>query len=119
MYLRSLLPRSATEVKTPRANHVALDLGKPELDLVEPGGIGRGEMKAHVGMLGEEPFDLFGLVRGEIVEHDVNLLAHPVRATKPSRKAMNSLLVCRAAVMPCTWPVFTSSAAYSDSVPWR
>jgi len=23
------------------------------------------------------------------------------------------------AVMPCIWPVFTSSAAYKDSIPWR
>ena len=36
---------------------IALDLGEPELDLVEPGRIGRGVMQMHVRMSGQEILD--------------------------------------------------------------
>src|SRR3954471_9203448 len=39
--------------------------------------------------------------------------------TSCSRKAIKAALVCRSAVLPCTLPVFTSSAAYNDRVPLR
>jgi len=48
MYLRSVLPRSATEVEHATRNHVPLDLGEPQLDLVQPmTNKGRREVKPH------------------------------------------------------------------------
>jgi hypothetical protein len=38
----------------PPGDDLAFDLGKPDLDLVEPRGIRRGEMKLHARMLLEE-----------------------------------------------------------------
>lgn len=57
------------------ADHVALDPAEPQLHLVKPGGIGRGEVQVHVGMLGEEGLDLLGLVGREIVRDHMGLLA--------------------------------------------
>jgi hypothetical protein len=75
MYLRSVLPRSETEVNTPRArNHVALDLGKPEFDLIQPRRVGWREMKTHFRMFGKGPLDIFGLVRGKIIKHQADLV---------------------------------------------
>src|SRR3954466_5777263 len=37
--------------------------------------------------------------------------------TSCSRNSIKAALVCRSAVLPCTLPVFTSSAAYNDRVP--
>jgi hypothetical protein len=48
-------------------------------------------MKAHPRMLGEEALDVFGLVRGEVVEHDVNLL-RPARALHQPFQERNELL---------------------------
>jgi hypothetical protein len=55
-------------------DEVALDLGEPELDLVQPRGIGRREVQAHVLVQGQELAHPLGLMRGEVVEDDVNLL---------------------------------------------
>ena len=52
----------------------ALEDGEPDLDLVEPGAVGRGEMEADVWVAGEPAFAL-GLVDRKIVEDDVDLLA--------------------------------------------
>src|ERR1044071_6857527 len=52
----------------------ALEDGEPDLDLVEPGTVGRGEVQADVGMAGEPALAL-GLVGRKIVEDDVDLLA--------------------------------------------
>jgi hypothetical protein len=72
MYFRSFRARSATEVNTPRDN-VALDLGKPQFHLIEPGRIRGREMEADSGMLLQKLLHRFGFVGGEIVQHDVNL----------------------------------------------
>ena len=53
---------------------LALELGKPELDLVEPTGIRRGEVKMHIGMAAEEVPDPLGLVSRQVVGDDVDLL---------------------------------------------
>src|ERR1700732_250631 len=53
---------------------MAFDLGEPDLNLVEPGGVSRGEVKADSRMLSEELSDGLSFVGGEIVEDDVNLL---------------------------------------------
>ena len=52
----------------------ALEDGEPDLDLVEPGAVGRGEIEADVWVSGEPAFAL-GLVGRKIVEDDVDLLA--------------------------------------------
>jgi hypothetical protein len=69
----SLRARSLTEVKTPRENHVTLDLRKPDLDLVKPAGIGRSVMNSDGGVLSKKCKDLLGLVRTEVVGNDVDL----------------------------------------------
>ena len=55
-------------------NDLAFDLGKPDFDLVEPGRVGGREVKVDAGMLLEKVAHCLGLVGGEIVEDDVNLL---------------------------------------------
>ncbi len=47
-FAREIVDRS----KDAAGNDVALDLGEPEFDLIEPRGIGRSEMQAHLGMIG-------------------------------------------------------------------
>src|SRR6266700_6913066 len=54
-------------------DEVALDLGEPELDLVEPGRISGREMKTQIGVVGQELLDALGLVGREVVEDDVDL----------------------------------------------
>jgi len=56
------------------ADHIALDFGEPEFDLMEPRRIGWGEVKAYLRMFGQEELHLFGLVSRKIIENDVNLL---------------------------------------------
>ena len=46
---------------------IALDLRKPELDLIEPGRIGRREMQMHVRVVEEKGAHGLGLVRREVV----------------------------------------------------
>lgn len=70
----SLRLRSLSE-EDPSCDHVALDLGEPQLHLIEPGRIGRREVHMDRRMLGQESTDLFGLERREIVGNDVYLLA--------------------------------------------
>ena len=53
--------------KDPARDHVSLDLGKPKLDLIQPGGVGWREVKLYVRMFGEETFDIFGLMRRKVV----------------------------------------------------
>lgn len=54
-------------------DHVALDLGEPDLDLIEPGRIRRCEVQLQARRAFEEAADLCRLVRGEVVEDDVDL----------------------------------------------
>jgi len=55
-------------------NDFAFDLGEPDLHLVEPRGIGRGEVKLHAGVLLEKVSNELRFMSGEVVEDDVNLL---------------------------------------------
>src|SRR5262244_2015176 len=52
---------------------VALDLGKPEFDLVEPGRVGRREMQMYVPMFDQERPHGLRLVGREVVRDDVDL----------------------------------------------
>src|ERR1700759_3430328 len=44
---------------------------KPNLNLIEPGGVGWSEMKMHIGV-SSQPTIFFGLVAGKIVQNDMN-----------------------------------------------
>src|SRR5205823_3748751 len=61
------------------SENVPLDLGKPEFDLIQPRGIRGREMEMYARMCGEKRADLLRLVRGEIVENDVNLASTGLR----------------------------------------
>ncbi len=60
-------------------DNIALDFGEPDFDLIEPGGVGGSVVQLQTRMFVEQILDELGLVRGEIVDNDVNLLAR--RAT--------------------------------------
>ena len=66
--------RSGTEVKMPLAITSRSILAEPQLDLVEPGRIGRSEVQVDVSVLGEELLDLLRLVRRQVVGDHVDLL---------------------------------------------
>ena len=92
-------------------DQVALDLGEPGLDFVQPGGVGGCEVQLEFRIGLEELGDLGSFVGREIVEDDVNFTLSLVARTSCSKKATNSWLVCRRTVLPKTSPVFVSKAA--------
>ena len=59
----------------PAGNHIALDLGEPVFDLVEPGGVGRRVVEMDSGMSHKELLHPLGLVGREIVGNEMNLRA--------------------------------------------
>ncbi len=56
-------------------NDVALDLGEPEFDLVEPRGVSRGEVQVNLRMPIQKVVDLARLVGREIVRNHVDFFA--------------------------------------------
>lgn len=100
-------------------DHLTFDPCKPDFNLIEPGRIGRREAQVDVGMVGQKRLHRGCLMGGQVIEDDVNFLPRFTVRTTSSRKPTNSSLVRRAAVFPCTFPVRTSRAAYSESVPCR
>jgi hypothetical protein len=103
--------------KDAAGNHLALDTSEPDLDLIQPGRIGGREVEMHVGVVFQESPNLGGFVCRQVVQDDVDLLFRWTGATTSLRNRTNSSLMCRASVLPWTLPVFTSSAAYRESVP--
>ncbi len=71
--------RSPTDVKMPR-DDVALDLGEPELDLIQPRRVRGREVQLHTAMPGEERPHRLCLVGREIVENDVDLAPRRLRS---------------------------------------
>ncbi len=61
--------------KYPAGNDIALDLGEPVFDLVEPRGVGRRVVKVQFRVSRKELLDPLGLMGREIVGNDMNLLA--------------------------------------------
>ena len=55
------------------SDHVALDLGEPDLDLIQPRRVGRREVEVQSRMICEEALDVTALVDREVVEDDVDL----------------------------------------------
>ena len=57
----------------PASDDIALDFGKPDLDLIEPTRIGRGVMDPY-GWIGlEELENILGFMCAQVVGHDMNL----------------------------------------------
>ncbi len=56
-------------------NDVALDLGEPKFDLVEPRGVGRGEVQVNLRMPIQKVVDLARLMGREIVRNHVDFFA--------------------------------------------
>ena len=77
-------------------DHFAFDLGEPDLDLVEPGGVGGREVKLDSGMLLQELADRLSFVGGKMVEDDVNLLIELPGETQRTRGWYGEPLFCRA-----------------------
>ena len=57
------------------SDEIALDFGKPDLDLIEPTGIGRGVMDPYGWMGLEELENILGFMCAQVVGDDVNLSA--------------------------------------------
>ena len=71
-------------------------------------------------MLRQEFLYCFGLVGRKIVWHDVDFLGPPRLAEQLIQKGDElgaGVLLGRFTVLPSTLPVFTSRAAYNESVP--
>src|SRR5438132_2769128 len=68
-------------------DNVTLQLLEPELDLVEPGRVSGREVQPHVGMQAQEVLDPAGLMRGEVVEDDVDLAAAGMRGNQAAEKS--------------------------------
>ena len=70
-----LSPQLGHRLEHPARDDVALDLGKPEFDLVEPGGIGRSEVQVNLRMAIQKVVDLSRLMGREVVGNHVDLFA--------------------------------------------
>src|SRR5260221_104818 len=57
------------------SDDIALDFGKPDLDLIEPAGIGRGVMDSNRWIGLEELENILGFMCAQVVSHDVNISA--------------------------------------------
>ena len=90
---------------------VSLDLGKPDLDLIEPGGVGRREVKMHVREVSEELANALALLSREVVDDDVDLASDGWLATTSDRNAISASGVWRSPVLPMTSPVLVLRAA--------
>src|SRR5215831_5985542 len=119
MYRISFRRRSATEGEDAACDDVTLDLGEPQLDLVEPGRVSRREVQVDRGVATQELGDLRGLVRRQVVSDHMDFLGRRLIDDDVGQKATNSAEVWRAVVLPSTSPVLVLNAAYRDNVPWR
>jgi hypothetical protein len=54
-------------------NKIPLDFGEPDLDLIEPRGVGGGVMELDVGVGAQEALDRFSLMSREVVGNNMNL----------------------------------------------
>ena len=62
-------------VKNTARDHLPLNFGEPVFDLVEPGGIGRGEVNADVGIRYQKSIHQLRLVRRKVVGNDMDFFA--------------------------------------------
>ena len=54
-------------------DYVAFDFVEPELDLIQPTGVGRRVVQTDIGMVGEEVIDALGLMRRKVIDDHVDL----------------------------------------------
>src|SRR5260370_8804321 len=73
----------------PASDDIALDFGKPDLDLIEPAGIGRGVMDSNRWIGLEELENILGFMCAQVVSHDVNLSSLSLTAGHPAQKVAN------------------------------
>jgi hypothetical protein len=73
-------------VKNAARDYLPLNFGEPVFDLVEPGGIGRREVQAHVAMGCQKGVYQLGLVRRKIVGNNVNFFARRLRGNHVGEK---------------------------------
>src|SRR5260370_38899238 len=100
----------------PAGNDIALDLGEPVFDLIEPRGVGRGVVEMDFAV----SRDPFGLVGREIVGTEMNLLAAWLIGDQFGEEGGKLLAgVPRGGFAHSTAPLRVLSAAYSERVPWR
>ena len=92
-------------------NEVSLDLGEPDLDLIEPRGIGRGVMEFDVGMGAQKALNGCSFMSGKVVSYDMNVGFGGLGSDTSARNSTNSALVWRSAVLARTWPVAVFRAA--------
>ena len=93
-------------------NKIPLDFGEPDLDLIEPRGVGGGVMELDVGVGAQEALDRFSLMSREVVGNNMNYECRWAQWRPPrSRNFTNSELVWRLAVLPRTSPVAVFKAA--------
>ena len=100
-------------------NDIPFDFAEPDLDLVEPGRAGWREVKPDLGIRLEEISNCLGLMCRQVVEHNVNFLSPSGMLEQSSEKVDEINTGVSPRGLPCTLPVLTSSAAYSDKVPCR
>ena len=93
------------------SDDVALDLAEPQLDLVEPGGVGRSEVQMNLRVRFQEVFDRLLLWAERLSAITWISLPRGWLITMSVRKATNSAEVCRSAVLPSTSPVLVLKAA--------
>lgn len=92
-------------------DEVALDLREPDLDLVEPGGIGGCVVDVNGGVVFKEGGDTPGFMSERLSAMMWISLPAGWVATTSARNATNSALVWRLAVFPTMAPLVVSSAA--------
>ncbi len=105
------LPREVRDRgEDPLCEEVALDLGKPEFDLIDPRRVSRREMRVDPRMGLEKRLDSFGLVRRQGVDDYVDLTA-PRLCGQHVAEELDASLVCRGTVCPTISAVVVLSAA--------
>lgn len=74
-----LAPGISLGLEDAAGDQIALNLEKPNLDLVEPGGVSWRVVKVNVGMTLEEGIDSLAFMGREIVDDDVDPLTFGLR----------------------------------------
>ena len=99
------------------SDDIALDFGKPDLDLIEPTGIGGGVMDPYLWIGLEKSENILGFMCAQVIGDDVNLSAVGLAGDNLAEKVDKLGAGMPSGGLPMTSPVRVSSAAYSESVP--
>ena len=99
------------------SDDIALDFGKPDLDLIEPTGIGGGVKDPYLWIGLEKSENILGFMCAQVIGDDVNLSAVGLAGDNLAEKVDKLGAGMPSGGLPMTSPVRVSSAAYSESVP--